>query len=431
MSQEATVNIVKQVASVGSLTVENAAEILSIIQGGVASEKPLFSREQVATIRDRVNAKVDQSMGASNNSNTQYQKINDPELWLTRELQDTMLANPPTMAVGTKIQFRLNCLAEFFGRGGMIHPTEYTSRDIASLAFLDQTDALVTSEGLAFLRSFKALTKQVALAACERLLVEPPTMKSPDSMKEENPLLYNNMYEGKEPGPAGWVHFARLVSVRRVLGCRSTHSSANGAYPPASRPSTRQKVSPPMIIDPAPSGEFNMEPQSQGLVLFDSIGRQFTFSRQALTKLQPWQGTSPQLALMDSAPLPGALALMDSAPLPGAAGTQGPTAADTRGPTAAGTQGPTAAGTEGPTAAGTQAQTAAGTQEATAKSPQKTILHHIQKMKMLAPGKSGQPTKSNPPKTKNNKSTGGKKFGGTKKHRNTWSNRQQIRHRNQ
>ena len=136
MSQEATVNIVKQVASVGSLTVENAAEILSIIQGGAASEKPLFSWEQIATIRDRVNAKVDQSMGGnnSNNSNTQYQKINEPELWLTQELQDTMLASPPTLAVGTTIQFRWNCLAEFFGRGGMLHPTEYTSRDIASLA---------------------------------------------------------------------------------------------------------------------------------------------------------------------------------------------------------------------------------------------------------------------------------------------------------
>ena len=148
-------------------------------------------------------------MGASNNSNTQYQKINDPELWLTQELQDTMLASPPTLAVGTKIRFRLNCLAEFFGRGGMLHPTEYTSREIASLAFLDQTNVFVTSEGLAFLRSFKALTKQVALLTYERLGVEPPTMKSPDSMKEENPLLYNNMYEGKEPGPAGSVHFAK------------------------------------------------------------------------------------------------------------------------------------------------------------------------------------------------------------------------------
>ena len=93
-----------------------------------------------------------------------------------------MLASPPTLAVGTKIQFRLDCLAEFFGRGGMLHPTEPTSRDIASLAFLDQTNAFVTSEGLAFLRSFKALTKQVVLLTYERLGVEPPTMKSPDSM---------------------------------------------------------------------------------------------------------------------------------------------------------------------------------------------------------------------------------------------------------
>ena len=116
MSQEAAANIVKQVASVGKLSVENAAEILSIIQGQVANEKPLFSQAQIDLIRDRVNAKVDQSMGASNNSNTQYQKITHPELWLTQELQDTMLASPPTLALGTKIQFRLNCLAEFFGR---------------------------------------------------------------------------------------------------------------------------------------------------------------------------------------------------------------------------------------------------------------------------------------------------------------------------
>ena len=95
MSQEATANIVKQVASIGKLNVENAAEMLSIIQGCVANEKPLFSEGQIATIRDRVNAKVDQSMGASNNSNTQYPKNNQPEIWLTQELQGTMMANSP------------------------------------------------------------------------------------------------------------------------------------------------------------------------------------------------------------------------------------------------------------------------------------------------------------------------------------------------
>ena len=63
LSQEATASIAKQVAIIGKLNVENAAEILSIIQGSVTNEKPLFSQEHMATNRDRVDAIVDQSMG--------------------------------------------------------------------------------------------------------------------------------------------------------------------------------------------------------------------------------------------------------------------------------------------------------------------------------------------------------------------------------
>ena len=169
MSQETTAQILKQVASIGKLNVENGADILSIIQGHVANEKPLFNGEQIATIRDSVNAKVDQSMGASNNSNTQYQKINHPEVWLTKELQDTMLANPPELDTRTKIQFRINALAAFFGRGGMLRPNEPTCRDVVSLALLDQNDGLVASEGLAWLRVFKTLAKQIAHTACESI----------------------------------------------------------------------------------------------------------------------------------------------------------------------------------------------------------------------------------------------------------------------
>ena len=53
----------------------------------------------------------------------------------------------------TKISFRLNALAAFFGKGGLAQPSEITSRDIASLALLDVDDASLMLEGLYWVRS--------------------------------------------------------------------------------------------------------------------------------------------------------------------------------------------------------------------------------------------------------------------------------------
>ena len=101
LAQDTTANILKQVASCGKLNCDNTVAILSIVQQHT-KEKPLFSEEQVAAIRDSVTSKLDNTMGANNSSNTVYQKIEEPELWLTQELQDTMLATTANLDERTK-----------------------------------------------------------------------------------------------------------------------------------------------------------------------------------------------------------------------------------------------------------------------------------------------------------------------------------------
>ena len=104
-----------------------------------------------------------------------------------------MFDNPPELDTRTKIQFRISCLAAFFGRGGMLRPTEPTCRDVTSLALLDQNDPTVASEGLYWLRVFKTQAKQIAHMTCESFAGQVPSMLEPDSMKQESPLLYDNM----------------------------------------------------------------------------------------------------------------------------------------------------------------------------------------------------------------------------------------------
>jgi len=194
----------------------------------------MFTPEHMDLIRDCVNKKLNQDIGAGNNSNVTYQKLDAPEQWLTQGLQDTMLASPANLDSATRIRFRLNALAAFFGSGGLARPSEYACRDIVALALLDVDEATLMSEGVGWVRAFKALVKPMAKSHVDRMGCI-PEMESPASHKENNGNWYNNMYTDKEPGNSAWVPLARLVNIRGVLGCRSTRCGAD-AFAASSRP---------------------------------------------------------------------------------------------------------------------------------------------------------------------------------------------------
>ena len=243
-------------------------------------------------------------------------------------------------------------------------------------------------------------------------------MLEPDSMKQESPLFYDNMYGGKEPGPASWVQLPRLLAVRGVMGCRSTHNSAHGAYAPATRARPRQRapaaladrdslcgvtIRQPPLAPPALADLDPRQHQLQGLVVFDSSGRQFTLSSPAEPK---------PLALTD----------IDRARAPEAADIRAPTAASPTTATCA-TAGAASGGTEAPTAA--DAATPAGA--APAATPKAKVLSHLDKMKQLAKGgapdeapaadQADSATDQTQDKGSKSKAQGNgcKKFGGTKK----------------
>ena len=225
LSQETTAQVTKQINSVGKINCETATTILQLLTEGENNVK-ILSGEQVDALRDAVNSKLDQGLGASNASNIVYQKIDAPEEWLTQEMIETMLASPSNLDATTRIRFRLNILATFFGGGGLARPSEHCAKDIVSLALLDVDDATLVSEGVGWVRVFKAMVKPLAKSLVDSM-GGVPTMASPAQHKEDSPTWYSNMYQGKEPSSAGLVHIGKLRCIRGMLGCRSTRRGAD------------------------------------------------------------------------------------------------------------------------------------------------------------------------------------------------------------
>ncbi len=226
LSQAAVSHVQRQISTAGKINCDTATQILKLMNDGATSLK-MFSAEQVELIRDAVNSKLDQAMGASNASGSSSQKMSQPEVWLTQELQETMLASPPHLDGRTKITFRVNALAAFFGGGGMLHPAEHTSRDITSLALLDVSDATLLEEGLHWVRTFKGIVKQLAKGNSEVLGDVPLAMDLPAALKENYPKWYDNMYKDKEPGSTSFIALSTLLRIRSIVGARSTWRSSD------------------------------------------------------------------------------------------------------------------------------------------------------------------------------------------------------------
>ena len=187
LSQDAVGCILKTISSVGQINCETVTAILKLLKDDVEGPiTQLFTEGQVETIRERLADKLDQHMGASNASNTKYQNIAKPELWLTKDLQDIMLADAQSLNMQQKISFRINALACFFGRVVLGVPAELTSRDIAVLALLDVDDATCMTDGLYWVRQFKLLVKPIAKSNIEAL-VALPTMLTPESHSKDAP----------------------------------------------------------------------------------------------------------------------------------------------------------------------------------------------------------------------------------------------------
>ena len=154
LSQEAKYVTLIQFGAVGKLSCDQATNILKIV-----TDEPIFSQSQLSELREAVNDKLDQQVGLSNGSNTKCQKIVQPEVWLHSDLREA-LASRVDIGRQQKMTCRVHLLAQFFGAGGLLHPTEPTSRDIVSLALLDDADSLIISEGTVWVRKFKCAAKK-------------------------------------------------------------------------------------------------------------------------------------------------------------------------------------------------------------------------------------------------------------------------------
>ena len=223
ISGDATAVIAMQIGNVSKLNCEQSAEILKL-----CTEDSLFTQDQIDRVRNVVNAKLDQVAGKSNASGTTYQRIADPETWLPHDLFSTV-TEPNTMKMeewSHKV-FRISTLAAFFGAGGLLHPEEYTSRDIVSVALLDVPDAVIVHAGVQLVQRFKTLVKDVARSHTAKNGTVPPKYTTPDDLRSEHPKWHASMYaHGKVPG-VNAVDVVRLASVRNTLGCRNTKHSGN------------------------------------------------------------------------------------------------------------------------------------------------------------------------------------------------------------
>ena len=275
LSQETTAQVTKQINSVGKINCETATTILQLLTEGENNVK-ILSGEQVDALRDAVNSKLDQGLGASNASNIVYQKIDAPEEWLTQDMLETMMASPSNLNAATRIRFRLNILATFFGGGGLARPSEHCAKDIVSLALLDVDDATLVSEGVGWVRVFKAMVKPLAKSLVDSM-GGVPTMASPAQHKEDSPTWYSNMYQGKEPSSAGLAHIGKLRCIRGMLGCRSTRRGADvflaNQRVPKQGFASAQAYSPlahqPMGSQYALMGRLPLPPLQQPLALLD------------------------------------------------------------------------------------------------------------------------------------------------------------------
>ena len=218
LSQECVTVLTRQISSVGRMNAEQVGNILRLV-----ADANVLCDVDAHRLRDALNDKLDLSViGQHNASNTIYQTVPRPEMWLTGDLYAAVSNAPTSLHGGCETKHKkLGLLAGFFGSGGLVHPTEPTCRDITALAMMHDADAEIMQDGLYWVRTFKGLVKTVAKSYEAKFGHARHEFTDPPGLQGDQRTWYDSMYQESVPG-THTPDVVRLAHVRRLLACRST-----------------------------------------------------------------------------------------------------------------------------------------------------------------------------------------------------------------
>ena len=223
MQTEAVQSIQKTCSEVyGAIPASEVAELLAAV-----AEAP-FTEDQRAHLRTVFNNLV-----GDGPPNKRQQQVQAPELFLTKRQWDSLLDET--------VQANLAMLAGFWNNLGLHSPTEYAARDIASIAMVHEPDHVITELGVAHVRTFKKLLKNLVDHGLQ-FQKGPSVYRNPTQMKDSYDSLYRQAYGDEEPANCTSDCAGRLAVMRQKLGCRSSKRGCGNLGPQVQRASPNDSL---------------------------------------------------------------------------------------------------------------------------------------------------------------------------------------------